>query len=97
MKFFIMFAGLLAIIVYSTEPSFATDQTLSIIANKQVCHILEDSPSCSGIAPQKSQSADLPLNATLSMKDSQNFLKSSKTNMDMQRTYKELSGRVKRD
>ncbi|MGA8831968.1 MAG: hypothetical protein WB554_10205 [Desulfomonilaceae bacterium] len=97
MKFFIMFVGLLAIIVYSTEPSFATDQTLSIIANQQVCHILEDSPSCTGIAPQQSQSADLPLNATLSMKASQNFLKSSKTNMDMQRTYKELSGRVKGD
>ncbi|MDA8406533.1 MAG: hypothetical protein M0T73_06730 [Deltaproteobacteria bacterium] len=95
MKFFIMFIGLFAIIIYSTEPTFATDQTSSIIANQQVGHILEDSPSCSGIAPQKSQNADLPLGSTLSMKDSQNFLKSSKTNMDMQHTYKELSGRVK--
>ena len=95
MKFFVMFIGLLAIIIYSTGPTFSADQTYSIIANQQVCHILEDSPSCSGIAPQKSQSADLPLKATLSIKNSENFLKSSKTNMDAQRTYKELSGRVK--
>ena len=60
MKCFLMFVSLLSIIIYANQPTFASDQTSSIIANQQICHILEDSPSCSGIAPQKSQSADLP-------------------------------------
>jgi len=95
MKCFLMFVGLLSIIIYANQPTFASDQTSSIIANQQICHILEDSPSCSGIAPQKSQSADLPLKATLSTKNTENFFTSSKTNIDIQRTYRELSGRVK--
>ena len=95
MKYFIIFLGLLSIIICSKQPTLASDQTSSIIANQQVFHIVEDSPSCSGIAPQKTQNADLPLKASTSMKGNAKFLQSSKTEMNPQRVFKELSGRVK--
>lgn len=97
MKYLFIFMGLALAIFYSISPTLAADQTSSIIANNQICHILEDTPSCSGIAPQKSQNADMPLKASLSSRDRENFLKSSKTDMNRQRTLDELSGRLGRD
>ncbi|MCX5874226.1 MAG: hypothetical protein NTY51_13480 [Deltaproteobacteria bacterium] len=97
MKSFFIFMGLTLAMFYSIQPTLAADQTSSIIANNQICHILEDTPSCSGIAPQKSQNADMPLKASLSSRDRENYLKSSKTDMNRQRTLDELSGRLGRD
>ena len=75
----------------------ASDQTSSMIANQQICHILEDSPSCAGIAPQKSQSADIPLRASLSIKNSQGLNSSSKTEINPRSLREELSGRIIKD
>lgn len=97
MKLLVMLIGFLVVMIYAIQPILAADQTSSIIVNQQVCHILEDSPSCSGIAPQKTQNADVTSNSSISMKDNNNLLQSSKTNIEFQRTLRELSGRVKRD
>lgn len=85
MKFFVMVASLLFIISSFIQPCLAADQTPSLRSNNQLCHMIEDSPSCSGIAPQKSQNADIPIRTSLSMRDLENSLKSSKTEIDHQR------------
>ena len=97
MKFFVMIASLVSILSYVIQPCLAADQTPSIISNNQLCHMIEDSPSCSGIAPQKSQNADMPTRTSLRMKDLENSLKSSKTEIDHQRINKALSGRANLD
>lgn len=88
MKFFVMIASLVSIILYFIQPCLAVDQTPSIISNNQLCHMIEDSPSCSGIAPQKSQNVDIPTRTSLRMKDLENSLKSSKTEIDHQRIHR---------
>jgi hypothetical protein len=85
MKFLVMVASLLFIISPFIQPCLAGDQTPSLRVNNQLCHMIEDSPSCSGIAPQKSQNADIPIRTSLSMKELENSLKSSKTEIDHQR------------
>ena len=97
MKFFVMIASLVSILFYVIQPCLAADQTPSVISNNQLCHMIEDSPSCSGIAPQKSQNADMPTRTSLRMKDLENSLKSSKTEIDHQRINKALSGRANLD
>ncbi len=79
MKFYIILGSVLITLFNLSTSTFASDQTCSIIVNQQVSHILDDSPFCSGIAPQKSQSADIPLRASLSTKNRQEPEISTKT------------------
>lgn len=97
MKSYIVIGLVLFVLFNLSTLTFASDQTCSIIANQQVSHILDDSPFCSGIAPQKSQSADIPLSASLYTKDRQGFESSSKTDMKIRSLREELTGRVIKD
>ncbi|MFH0959653.1 MAG: hypothetical protein V1897_13215 [Pseudomonadota bacterium] len=97
MKFYIILGSVLLAMFNLSALTFASDQTCSIIANQQVSHILDDSPFCSGIAPQKSQNADIPLRASLSNKDHQGLEVSSKTDMKTRLLKDELTGRIIQD
>lgn len=97
MKFYIILGFVLTALFNLSTLTFASDQTCSIIVNQQVSHILDDSPFCSGIAPQKSQSADIPLRASLSIKNLQEPEISTKTEIKTRSLREELTGRIFKD